>query len=309
MPKRDWSNGVATGLTIGLGLFVLIFVLSSYLISEVNCQKYGQSGDAGSSNEQGKQESCNPPEWWGITQRLVSSEDTLAQWIVAFLSLASVIVSGAALYWVKETLKATREMAVDARRIGDAQVKVANDANALLTKQFTLGFKPQLVWRLGGPYLANPNDINRFSDGEQPRWVRIVVSVAVANSGKPSAIITKFFIGTVEGEKYGIGGYGPQDAFEYLHSEVVAVLNQNFGKGIDAIHLPPEATLAIAGAFYLKAESRDEFIRDMPHVFGWIEYNDAINVKRRMGFGLEPVGSGGDVRRWGGDQYNYDREI
>jgi hypothetical protein len=129
MSRRNWSNGLATGLTIGLGLFVLIFVLSSYLIGEVNCQKYGQSDHAASSNSKGKQDSCNPPEWWSITQRLVSFEDTLAQWVMAFLSFAALGVSAWAVLLVRESLDKTNEAIGAARTANDIARKSAELQN------------------------------------------------------------------------------------------------------------------------------------------------------------------------------------
>lgn len=56
-------------------------------------------------------------------QRLVSLEDTLAQWLMAVFSLFALMVSAVTVYWVRETLIATRQMAEDTRLIGEAQVR------------------------------------------------------------------------------------------------------------------------------------------------------------------------------------------
>lgn len=126
MSKRYWGNVVATGPIIGRGLFVLIFVASSYVIGEGNCRKYDQSG-AVNANQKNKQIPCNAPEWWRMTQRLVRSEDTLAQWITAVLGFLSLIVSAVAVYFVRASLDLNRA-AVDAAVEGNRNTLISIEA-------------------------------------------------------------------------------------------------------------------------------------------------------------------------------------
>lgn len=123
MPKRDWRNGLAFGLIVGICLATLVYVFGSFAAGEVGHQPNDQHSKTYVSQNEDQRKNPDESQWWGVARRLVSSEDTLAQWIMAFLSLAAVVVSGSALYWVNETLKATRQMAVDTRRIGEAQVR------------------------------------------------------------------------------------------------------------------------------------------------------------------------------------------
>lgn len=79
-------------------------------------------------------------------------------------------------------------------------------------------------------------------------------------------------------------------------------------------HMLPEphigGELAHAGGFMLTPEIREEIFARPPKVIGHIDYLDALGVKRQMGFCVVPLSAwGGGLRRWGGDQYNYDREI
>lgn len=130
MPKRNWTNGFATGLLIGLLLVVLVYVCWSFLAGEIDCRHYGEGGNTEASHKEGREEECSAPQWWVIVQGFVSSEDTLAQWIMAVLSLAAVGVSAWAVFLVKDSLYATNLALGEARasndisrEIGEAQVR------------------------------------------------------------------------------------------------------------------------------------------------------------------------------------------
>jgi len=136
MFNRYWGKGTAVGLTLGVCLTVLFFVWVSYLSSEVVCAQASQCSNSATSQSEEKQENTNLPNWWSLAQRLVSSEDTLAQWIMALLSFAAVVVSAAAVIYVKKSLDAThlalgqaKDANSIAREIGQAQTRAYADAS------------------------------------------------------------------------------------------------------------------------------------------------------------------------------------
>lgn len=99
MFDNKWLSGLAFGLVTSL----FLVILASVSLSE------------------------GPPNWWHHTGTVVASEDTLAQWLMMIWSLLAVIVSGLAVYWVKRTFDVTQNMALDTRRIGEAQVRAYLD--------------------------------------------------------------------------------------------------------------------------------------------------------------------------------------
>ncbi len=88
MRDNKWYSGLAFGLVVGLAISALLFAwLSGGL-----------------------------PGWWKHDGALVTSKDTLANWLVAIFSIIAALF-----LWL--TLRATQEMARDTRRIGEAQVR------------------------------------------------------------------------------------------------------------------------------------------------------------------------------------------
>jgi hypothetical protein len=88
MRDNRWSSGLAFGLIGGLTLSALLLAWLS----------------------------DGPPSWWKHDGALVTSKDTLANWLVAIFSFIAAI-----LLWL--TLRATQAMAKDTRAIGEAQVR------------------------------------------------------------------------------------------------------------------------------------------------------------------------------------------
>lgn len=126
MFNRYWGKGTAVGLTLGICLSVLFFVWVSYLSSEVGCGQYDHCSNVAVSPAE-KQENANLPDWWHAPY--VTRRDTLAQWIMAVLSFVAIVVSAAAVIYVKRSLDATnlalgeaKEANSIAREIGQAQV-------------------------------------------------------------------------------------------------------------------------------------------------------------------------------------------
>ncbi|WP_375172599.1 hypothetical protein [Pseudooceanicola sp.] len=305
-----YRNGAfALGLTVGGGIVLNLVLWSAYRADKAR-EAVTQSPEEPQSHPW-----VEPWDW--IVTTFITPNDTLAQWGMALLSLAAVYLLWETLKASRQTLKATREMARETARIGGDQIKASRDAvaaaqvaNEVAANQFKLGFKPQLVFHLGGPYVdESVYPLKQILEGEDSRWTHIEVSVEVENIGDHPATITKFFIGTTGGKDISFGGWPQQEAYVRLTPGKRIFLNNSIGHFGDSGISLGRANLAHAGGFHLSAENRDTFLDNLPKVFGWIEYVDQLDVKRRMGFGLEPINRTGRVKTWGADEYNYDREV
>lgn len=107
MSKFNWRNGFAIGLTVGIfGTIFLALALDTYPHEET--QPYANGA---------KPENVSPENnrWW-LIGRVVYMDDTAAQWLMTILTLAAVAL-------IFLTLKDTRQMVLDTRVIGQAQVR------------------------------------------------------------------------------------------------------------------------------------------------------------------------------------------
>ena len=311
---------LAIGMVLGIALYLLIGFGLDYTNPPIESNSQFVASQEDSSDN--RSQSDKNPGWglWKWTGHFIESGDTLAQWMMMIFT----VVAAALLL---ATLAVTRRMARETKVVGDRQVEVstaavnaARDANEVAVKQFMMGVKPQLTLNLNGPYVDESRfSLTIFAPGETPRWTCIEISAVVENMGNTPATITSFFIGCVDGEGFEISGWREQEVFALLPPGRQISLNQNleYNGGLSMI---PETVdvetpdfrhldLAHAGGFHLTADNREDFMGNRPKVYGWFKYSDQLNINRQMGFGLEPVGWGGQVKRWGGDEYNYDREI
>jgi hypothetical protein len=104
MRDNKWYSGLAFGLVGGLVISALLFAwLSGGL-----------------------------PGWWKHDGTLVTSKDTLANWLVAIFSFIAALF-----LWL--TLRATQEMAKDTRRIGEAQVRAYLDVKLVRIEAGEIG--------------------------------------------------------------------------------------------------------------------------------------------------------------------------
>lgn len=85
MFESRWSNGFALGLTLGIAATLIIILFGQELYELATC--IANSQHCPSANDDGQE-----PEWWYWTRRLVEAEDTLAQWIMAFFTIAATII-------------------------------------------------------------------------------------------------------------------------------------------------------------------------------------------------------------------------
>ncbi len=114
MSERFGNGYFALGLIFGISLTTLFFLASSS--QGVDSQMDDVSNQEG-ENAAHAYEYGNEPNGWYWVGRLIAAEDTLAQWIMAFFTIAAV-----ALVW--QTLRVTQEMARETKNIGTKQEQI-----------------------------------------------------------------------------------------------------------------------------------------------------------------------------------------
>ena len=150
----------ALGLTIGLGIGVISVLFLEYHSPPIN--GYSSTNTHCAAQDYQCQDYHDSGPYWGYWfRRLISTEDSLAQWIMMVFTIA-----GALLLYL--TLTASRSMAKDAREIGQAQ------ARAYLSLEIA---EVNIV-------------INSTGDGHT---ANVAVSCHAVNRGQSPAITCKIF--------------------------------------------------------------------------------------------------------------------
>jgi len=106
------NRAFALGLVVGGVIVFLVFLFGQKVYDFAKCYHEAQCERSAE-----KYEGKDFPSWWwwDWTGSLVTSDDTLAQWIMSFFTIAAVL-----LVW--RTLVSTQNMARETTRIGEAQV-------------------------------------------------------------------------------------------------------------------------------------------------------------------------------------------
>lgn len=121
MPGGNWRNGFAVGLTAGVSGATLLILFGQAIYDLVDCVSRSECDRYAAKH---KVEDLPSSWWWRWTGDLVSSSDTLAQWIMALLTIAAVV-----LLW--RTLSQTN-------KTNQAAIIAANaalDANAIIKQE------------------------------------------------------------------------------------------------------------------------------------------------------------------------------
>lgn len=107
MDKFDWRNGFAVGITVGLFVTAFVFLFGHALYDWAKCEQTAEC-----YRHAAKYDGKDFPSswWWKWTGNLVSSSDTLANWIIALFTIAVTL-----LVW--RTLVATQDMASQTREL------------------------------------------------------------------------------------------------------------------------------------------------------------------------------------------------
>lgn len=112
-----YRNGAfALGLVVGIGAALNLFLWSAY-----SANKSREYISTEPEHAQDNQDVMGSWDWFFNT--FVDPQDTIAQWGMALLSLAAVYLLWETLKASRQTLVATRSMAIDTREIGEAQVR------------------------------------------------------------------------------------------------------------------------------------------------------------------------------------------
>lgn len=115
--SEGYRNGAfALGLVTGIGLAANLVVWSAYFANK------NAEADAGKNEQYEHGGSPQVEDFWGwFYATFIDPNDTIAQWLMAALSLAAVYLLWETLQASRRTLRATQDMAKDTREIGEAQ--------------------------------------------------------------------------------------------------------------------------------------------------------------------------------------------
>ncbi len=116
MSKIKWRNGFAVGLAIGV-LGTVLIVAYGHLASDLaNC--IGENGCEGFA---AKYDGAQMPDWWWWrwTGELVTSGDTLANWVIAILTIVAVVLLWQTLVQTNKTNEAAIAAATEAKAAND----------------------------------------------------------------------------------------------------------------------------------------------------------------------------------------------
>lgn len=236
------------------------------------------------------QEQRGPSEgyWWPE----FATRDTYAQWAMTILAAVATAASIVGIILLRRTFEETKRTA-----------EAAEASNALARVSFESGFRPWLLVTISGRLIPQES-LNMFREGDPPtRNINMRAKIEVTNYGDMPATILSSDTGVV-GAVAGIKIDRPPkwEMFEVLTKEQV----------FNPLQFPArdEDGAGSVGIFNLTAETRDEFMMLRPPIVGVIDYLDALGKPRKLGFAFQPTAMGGsDYKRWGGEEYNYDREI
>jgi hypothetical protein len=165
---------------------------------------------------------------------------------------------------------------------------------------------PLLVARISGPYIDEKiYPLTRIKEGEGPRWIEIKALVEIENTNDTPATIVKSSLGAQ-------GVMGPpddDDVFEILHKgEKYYPLRRPVP---DILKNMDEFKYVTVAGFVLDPKVRDQIFQQAPPIVGKLQYMDPLGKRRELGYAFVPkaVWNPSGFSRWGGEKYNYDREI
>lgn len=151
-----FKNGYfAFGLVVGIGVTLIIGVFGEHLYKLVQCIAGHECNAYPNAQEQGEE-----PEWWYWTRRIVSAEDTLAQWVMSIFSIIAV-----ALIWI--TLSHSKRAANYTQQMLD-EAKIATKATQDSIKAFLAANPPKLIIEDDG--IPRKLDIRITNVGKSPAY-------------------------------------------------------------------------------------------------------------------------------------------
>jgi hypothetical protein len=231
-----------------------------------------------------------------LVAQQVMSVWTFLMGCAAIVGMILSAVGVALVYSTFQETKRTADAAIDAS-------EATAESNRLAKVSFKAGFRPWLLVKVSGVFISNEL-LNMFGDGDGLlRSVTMRARIEVTNYGDMPATIIASDVG-VSGESAGLHIDRPQrqaDLFDVLtNGQTFVPLTFGADNGDDVS----------VGIFALTRENRGEFMMARPPIVGVIDYLDALGKPRQLGFAFQPTAMwGSDYKRWGGAEYNYDREM
>lgn len=206
MHERNRFAYAALGLVAGLGLSMLFLVAAVPEFRDPTIYKFDQSSTDDRDNTQGQDAATNEnpdePQWRRWTRRLVATEDTLAQWVMAFFSIAATGVSYLAVRLVGATLELNRTAtaaAVDAAE--SAKRSVETDRAWLVFDSFQV--------------------VNLNSSNQPVGMPGLGVIIRWRNAGKTPATRADLFVNFTATSAVGIPSFSIEDGlFDNSHNVV-----------------------------------------------------------------------------------------
>lgn len=161
MSKGYWRNGFTVGLVAGWLTTLIIIIYGYELYNLANCiAKTEHCADASQYKD------SNEPQWWYWVRRLIETEDTLAQWIMAFFTIAATGV-------LILTLRSANKTNLAAVKASNA----ALDANKIMRAE-------QRPWI---DFDIIPNRRFEVTPGQDGQIIKITPIVKIKNFGKSPA--------------------------------------------------------------------------------------------------------------------------
>lgn len=136
MSKGYRDGAFALGLVVGGGIVLNLFLWSAYRANK---------NREIPPNLTGFEDSPMVRYWDWFIESFMNPYDTIAQWAMAVLSLVAVYLLWETLKAGRQTLNATRDMAADTRKIGEAQVEAHLMPVDLKVRVFTTETKSKVT--------------------------------------------------------------------------------------------------------------------------------------------------------------------
>jgi hypothetical protein len=214
--------------------------------------------------------------------------------------LISLFVAGYAAWASQQSAKSAKTSADEARAANILSAKsyeAAYQSFVLAKRQFELSFKPWLAVEMTGPYVEWDANLNPPQYGGIER-VPIKASITITNVSDVPAIITHVSLTLVA------------DISEHAGSDPSRVpeIYKYVGKG-DTFE-PKGFILENFANFWLTKVNMGSFWTKRRPISGKIIYIDPLQKRRELSFAFIPDKVHATrFDRWGGTQYNYDRDI
>lgn len=304
-----------------ISAIVFVLAVSGALVVSLRTHQQNQpeATEENKKEQRPKEQKVDLFDWW-----FPDSTSVFNLFLMVFTAILAAFT-----IWLASSTKDLRDFAEEqardmkrsieeARRSADAATEAAQSAkaaNILSAKQFENGFKPWLEVKISKPFVdETKTPLNMFKEGEdKPRWIPFSPRIEIRNrADMPATIVWSDVWAQRVDSKRGETPYKIERGSNFKLFFVIGK-GESFYPGwgsMRAIMGSDPNAVANFGAINLTRENRDDFMGNPPVIVGRIEYLDPLNKRRLLGFAFRPMAVWtADYSRWGGEEYNYDREI